>query len=52
MNASLDELAEQCPELGIPTELEGLAWAVRAGDGAAGRMADELARRGEWEATS
>ena len=25
MNASLDELAEQCPELGIATEFESLA---------------------------
>jgi hypothetical protein len=35
--------------MGAPSELESLSWAARErGDVVAGRMADELARRGEW----
>ena len=49
IHARFDELAGDFPELGIPTEFEALASAARGGDEIAGRMADEIARRAEWE---
>ena len=44
---------EWLDELGAPSEFESLVWAARErGDLIAGRMADELARRAEFEGTA
>lgn len=51
IHAQVDSLSRQHPEWAIPSEFEALAWAGRNGDEGAGRIADEIARRAEWEAS-